>query len=78
MTIKYYDNDTSLIFNDTYLFFLLILLVYISKFNVHDILMTVPLILALGGSQWKCRKNVMGIKFDNCTNITRREKKGVS
>ena len=41
-----YGDDTSLTFHDTPLSSLLILLVYVSKFNVHDTLMTLPLRLA--------------------------------
>ena len=46
MPVKYYSDDTSIIFHDTSLFSLLILLVHISKFNVHDTLMILPQRLA--------------------------------
>jgi len=39
-------DDTPLTFHDTHLFFLLILLVHIIKFNIHDTPMTLPLRLA--------------------------------
>ena len=41
-----HGDDTPLIFHDTHLFSLLILLAYVSKFNVHDTLITLPLRLA--------------------------------
>ena len=39
--------DTTLTFYDTPIFFLLILLVHVIKFNVHYTFMTLPLRLAL-------------------------------
>ena len=39
-----HGNDTPLIFHDTHLFYLLILLVHLSKFNVHDIFIEIGLI----------------------------------
>ena len=47
--VEYHSDDTPLTFHDTTLFSLLILLVHVSKFNVHDTLMTLPLKLPLGG-----------------------------
>ena len=44
--VKCHGDGTPLTFHDTHLFSLLILLVYVSKFNVHDTLMTLPLRLA--------------------------------
>ena len=38
--VEYYDDDTPIIFYNTFLSFLLILLVHISKFNVHDTFIT--------------------------------------
>ena len=46
--VQCHGDDTHLTFHDTLLFSLLILLVHISKFNVHGTLMTLPLRLALG------------------------------
>ena len=34
--VECHGNDTSLIFHDTPLFSLLVLLVHVSKFNIHD------------------------------------------
>ena len=45
--VECHDDDTPLIFYDTLLSSLLILLVYVSKFNVHDTSITLPLRLAL-------------------------------
>ena len=45
--VKCHGDDTPLTFHDTHLFSLLILLGYVSKFNVHDTLITLPLRLAL-------------------------------
>ena len=45
--VECHGDDTPLIFHDTPLFSLLILLVYFSKFNVHDTPMILPLKLAL-------------------------------
>ena len=45
--VECHGNDTPLTFYDTPLFSLLILLVHVSKFNVHDTPMTFPLRLAL-------------------------------
>ena len=42
-----HGNDTPLTFHDTALFSLLRLLVHVSKFNVYDTPMTLPLKLAL-------------------------------
>ena len=47
--VECHGDDTPLIFHDTPLSSLLILLVYVSKFNFHDTPMTLPLRLALGG-----------------------------
>ena len=44
--VECHGDDTPLTFHDTPLFSLLILLVHVSKFNVHDTLMTLPLRLA--------------------------------
>ena len=41
--VECHGDDTPLTFHDTPLFFFLILLVHVSKFNVHDTLMTLPL-----------------------------------
>ena len=38
--VEYYDDDTPIIFYNTFISFLLILLVHISKFNVHDTFIT--------------------------------------
>ena len=45
VSVEYYGDDTPLIFHDTSHSSLLILLVYVSKFNVHNIFITLPLIL---------------------------------
>ena len=45
--VKCYGDDTPLTFHDTHLFSLLILLVHVNKFNIHDTLITLPLRLAL-------------------------------
>ena len=47
MSVECHDDDTFLTFYYTVLFSLLILLVYVSKFNVHNTPMTLPLKLAL-------------------------------
>ena len=47
VTVECHGDDTPLTFHDTLLFSLLILLVYVCKFNVHDTLITLPLKLAL-------------------------------
>jgi len=44
--VEGHGDDTPLTSHDTPLFSLLILLVHVSKFNVHDTLMTLPLRLA--------------------------------
>ena len=43
MSVEGHSDDTPLTSHDTSLFSLLILLVYVSKFNVHHILMTLSL-----------------------------------
>ena len=45
VSVEYHSNNTSLTFQN--IFFLFILLVNISKFNVHDILVTLSLKLIL-------------------------------
>ena len=45
--MKCHGDDTPLTFHDTPLFSLLILLVHVNKFNVHDTLITLPLRLLL-------------------------------
>ena len=45
--MEYHGDDTPLTFHDTPIFSLLILLVHVIKFNVHDTLITLPLKLAL-------------------------------
>ena len=44
--VECHGNDTPLIFHDTPLFSILLLLVHISKFNVHDTPITLPLRLS--------------------------------
>ena len=46
MPVECHGDNTSLTFHDTHIFPLLILLVHISKFNVHDTLITFLLRLA--------------------------------
>ena len=46
MPVECHGDDTPLTFHGTILFSLLILLVHVSKFNVHDTPMTVSLKLA--------------------------------
>jgi len=51
--VECHGDDTSLTFHDTPLFYLLILLVHVIKFNVHDTLMTLPLRMVLLASPFK-------------------------
>ena len=48
MPVECHGDDPLLTFHDTPLFSLLILLVHVSKFNIHDPLMTLSLRLILG------------------------------
>ena len=53
--VECHGDDTPLIFHDTSLFSLLILLVHVSKFNVHDTPIILPLRLVLGVQKCKRR-----------------------
>jgi len=44
--VECHGDDTSIIFHDTSLSSLLILLIYVSKFNIYDTPITLPLRLA--------------------------------
>ena len=45
MPVECHDDNTPLTFYDTFLFSLLILLVHVNKFNVHDTLITLHIVL---------------------------------
>ena len=51
MLIECHGDDTPLTFHDTSLLSLLVLLVHVSKFNIHNTLMTLLLRLALAACQ---------------------------
>jgi len=60
--LECYGDDTPLTFHDTLFFSLLILLVYTSKFNVHDTPITLPLKLTLHVLPGRRERNA---KFSN-------------